>query len=92
MFTTDFGDNVHFPSPDQDGIEFNNIVLTVESVLKKKINSLHSNSSSGPDGIHNLFLINTLAVISRPLAFLLEYIFNARKIPDAWRNENITPI
>ena len=91
MFTADNGDKVHFPPRGQDGIELNNILFTVESVLKK-IKNLNPNSSSGPDGIHNLFLINTNAVISRPLAFLFEYIFHARKIPDAWRNGNITPI
>ena len=75
-------DNVHFLPRVQDSIELNNILFTVESVLKK-IKNLNPNSSSGPDGIHNLFLINTQAVISRPLAFLFEYIFHARKIPDA---------
>ena len=91
MFTADNGGNIHFPSRVQDGIELNNILFTVESVLKKMKN-LNPNSSSGSDGIHNLFLINTQAVISKPLAFPFEYIFHARKIPDAWRNGNITPI
>ena len=64
MFTTDNGDNVNFPSRVQDGIELNTILFTVESVLKK-IKNLNP-TSSGPDGIHNLFLINTQAVISSP--------------------------
>ena len=54
MFTADNGDKVPFPPRVQDGIELNNILFTVESVLKK-IKNLKPNSSSGPDGIHNLF-------------------------------------
>ena len=34
VFTADNGDNVNFPSRVQDGIELNNILFTVESVLK----------------------------------------------------------
>ena len=52
MFT-DNGDNVHFLSRVQDGIDLKNILFTVESVLKK-IKNFNPNSFSGPDGIHNL--------------------------------------
>ena len=51
VFTANNGDNLHFPPRVQDGIELNNILFIVESVLKK-IKNLNPNSSSGPDGIH----------------------------------------
>ena len=35
VFTADNGDYVHFPPLVQDGIELNNILFTVESVLKR---------------------------------------------------------
>ena len=46
VFTTDNGDNVHFPSRVQGGIELNNILFTVESV-PKKIKNLNPNSFLG---------------------------------------------
>ena len=85
---------IDFPS---QSLDFTSNFDIGTATVERKLSQIIINKAAGLDGlpnyliIKNLFLINTQAVISRPLAFFFAYIFHARKIPDAWRNGNITP-
>ena len=53
---------------------------------------LKENSAPAPDAIPNELLIETVNEVSKPLSILFRKSLNERRIPDEWREANVTPI
>ena len=71
--------------------ELNDFDITIEQV-KKLLKSLHTGKASGPDGINPLFLANTAESIALPIFLIFKKSLSEGKIPNEWRQANVSPI
>ena len=58
----------------------------------KAIKHLRHNTASGPDGISATMLKGSCSSICGRLACLFNASFSSGKVPNAWKNSNVTPI
>ena len=67
-------------------------LLSTEAVLKK-LDSLDTNKSVGPDNIHPMNSLRRLAnELEEPLTVIFQKSLNEGQLPDDWRNAIISPI
>ena len=62
--------------------------IEVENVLK----SLKTGKATGPDHINNRILKELSCPLSSPLCELFNFSVSSGKVPDIWKQANITPI
>jgi len=65
--------------------------ITQEDV-QKRLNSLKTNKSPGPDNIHPRTLKETAPVISKPLEIIFNESLRQGRLPTAWKEASITAI
>ena len=68
-----------------------NIEVT-QDIVKKKLSKLKIGKNPGPDGIHPRVLKELLEVISLPLTIIFKTSIAHGKLPDEWKNANVTAI
>ena len=71
--------------------ELNDIDITEEKIMKV-IDGLKENSAPGPDGITNKILKEAKNELAHPLEILFRRSLDEGKIPEDWREANITAI
>ena len=71
--------------------EMTDVCLDEERV-KSAILKLKDNSAPGPDAIPNKLLIETVNEVAKPLSLLFRKLLDEKRIPDEWREANVTPI
>ena len=68
-----------------------NIEVT-QDIVKKTLSKLKIGKSPGPDGIHPRVLKELLEVISLPLTIIFKTSIAHGKLPDEWKNANVTAL
>ena len=63
-----------------------------ESIVLSKIKKLKKNSAAGPDGISPLVVIETCQNLVKPITKILQMSVRSGKVPQEWKNANVTPI
>ena len=58
----------------------------------KKLDSLDTNKSVGPDNIHPMLLRQLANELKEPLTVIFQKSLNEGQLPDDWRNAIISPI
>ena len=71
--------------------ELNDFEITIEETMKL-LKGLHTGKASGPDGINPLFLANTAESIALPVFIIFSKSLSEGKIPNEWRQANVSPI
>ena len=71
--------------------DLSSITIT-EEIVKKKISELKEFSAPGPDGIPAKLYIMLKDEIAAPLTILFQRSLDEGRIPDEWREANVTPI
>ena len=74
-----------------DGIEINDVEINME-VIKKAIDRLKEQSAAGPDGIPPRVLKEMRNEIALPLEIIFKESMRSGKIPEEWRDAEVTPI
>ena len=72
-----------------------NKVIHVEikpEAVNKKLKSLNTNKSCGPDDLHPRLLSELADIISEPLAIILNLSIATRAIPKEWKLANVVPV
>ena len=72
-------------------LDLGNLVIEEDEVLCK-LKSLDNSTSSGPDGLPNIFLKNCASSLYKPLCFLFNLSLTSGTFPDAWKSSFLTPI
>ena len=67
------------------------LIISPDAVLKKLL-SLDTNKSVGPDNIHPMLLRRLANELKEPLTAILQKSLNEGQLPDDWRNAIISPI
>lgn len=67
------------------------IEIPVEAV-EKKLKSLNTNKSCGPDELHPKLIFELAEILSEPLALLLNSSLRSGKIPMEWKTAIISPV
>ena len=67
-------------------------VRITEELVSKAIDRLNSSKSQGPDSIHPKLLKETQSIIKKPLQIIFEKSLTEGKIPNIWKNANVTVI
>jgi hypothetical protein len=67
-------------------------IITTEDEVTKAIKSLDIGKATGPDGISNKIIKETVTAISKPLAELFNKSFELGKVPIRWKEANLCPI
>ena len=70
--------------------EFKDVMITEERI-KKVIENMDGNKAPGPDGITVKLMKNLINELAEPLAILFRASIDSGKIPDDWRQAEITP-
>ncbi|MEW8547929.1 MAG: reverse transcriptase family protein, partial [Candidatus Thiodiazotropha sp.] len=71
--------------------ELSDIIITEENI-EKLINQLKPSKSQGPDNLHPKFLKETQSVIKKPLEIIFQKSIQEGKLPEVWKEANVTPI
>jgi hypothetical protein len=90
VYTLDNGLDDDFPLRNGAG-EISTILFDIRSVTKT-LNNLKASTSTSPDGIPNIFLKNTSASLSFPLAYLFERSMIENFVPKIWKIAKVIPI
>ena len=90
VFTDENEDNMPEFETRTDKIleEINIDVNTVEKLLSQ----VKETKSQGPDGIHPKFIKETSRELSKPVSMLFKKSVEEGRLPQAWKEANITPI
>lgn len=80
-------DSLHVVSPNTVSLNFFN-----EQEIAKILLSLDGNKNGGPDGIPNIFLIQTAHHLSKPLALIFNKSVNSGECPLEFKEANIMPV
>ena len=62
--------------------------MEVKSILE----TLQTGKASGPDNINNYVLKSYSSVLSYPLSTLFNLSLSSNKVPQAWKEVNVTPL
>ena len=62
--------------------------MEVKSILE----TLQTGKASGPDNINNYVLKSCSSVLSYPLSTLFNLSLSSSKVPQAWKEANVTPV
>eukprot|EP00794_Sanderia_malayensis_P000905 gene905-208_t len=86
-------DSIALPEfPDQSiKIEMRDLEIT-EYMVMKKLSSLNENKAPGRDGIHPRLICEVKGVLLEPLTIIFNKSLKACKLPDEWKDCQITPI
>jgi len=68
------------------------LIQTNEEEVLKCIKNLDIKKASGPDGISNRLLKNTVTAITKPLSKLFNLSLSSGKFPSQWKKANVSPI
>ena len=60
--------------------------------IAKRLEKLDPNKTTGIDDVHPLILRNCSSAFSHPLELIFKRSISESKVPDAWREANVTPI
>ena len=63
-----------------------------KEIVAKKLKKLKVNKSAGPDGIHPRILKETAEAISLPLSIIYNKSLKEGKVPEHWKEANITAL
>ena len=63
-----------------------------EDMVSEKINELPGNLVSGPDGIPNIFIKNTIVSLLKPITHLLNRSLQSGFVPNIWKQSFVRPI
>ena len=91
VFTQECLHEVPDPTINYNEETLENIEFTRAEVVKK-LKALDSAKSSGPDGMHPMLLKEVSEEIGQFLTLLFRKSLEEGKLPDAWKQGNITPI
>ena len=94
-FTTVFEREPDGPLPVFPERNYQDILQTTEiteTKVEKAINALNPSKSQGPDNFHPKFLKETKDQITKPLKIIYEKSLNEGKIPDVWKQANVSAI
>lgn len=67
------------------------ITFTYEMVLEK-LKNLDPSKSPGPDGLHPCILKELAKQLAEPVAFLFNKSLSEGKLPNIWKDANVTPL
>ena len=83
----------YIPKYERDDVNDNleNVSFTTEAV-RKKLKSLDASKSAGPDGIQTVVLKELADQLAEPLAYLFNQSMCEGKLPDIWKDANVTPL
>jgi len=63
-----------------------------EAAVKRALQNLKTDKSSGPDGIHPMVLKECAETLSSPLSIIFKKSLHSAKVPIEWKCANITPL
>ena len=89
MFTTDDGRKPTLER--RTAKQLTNVDFTPDLVFRTLI-GLTSSTSSGPDGIPNIFLKRCASGLALPLCHIFDFSFKTQRLPKDWKKAYITPI
>ena len=91
VFTVD--NDINSPHFEDRNFEtpLSNVNISVEEV-KKKLNLLKPNKSPGPDAYHPLMFKQIAESIAKPLSIIFNKTLQEGKLPEKWKQANVTPI
>ena len=90
VFTAE--DNAELPNfPKRSKSDVPRIVVDVDKV-RKKLLSLDTSKSAGPDGIHPRLLRECADVLAEPLAALFQQSLDSGRVPSQWKRSVVSPI
>ena len=75
----------------EDGLDINDVMIITEEI-KQVINKLKEQSAAGPDGIPPRVLKELRDKIAVPMNILFRESMKSGKIPEEWREAEMTPI
>ena len=92
VFTQDNGTLPHFPSrlPPNSPAKINDINIT-ETVIKRILSKLKTNSAPGPDRLPPIFYSKTSSSISFPLCIIFRTFIDLKNLPAEWKKSIVTP-
>ena len=90
VFTDEPPGNWLLPTRPNTRIE-DELVITMESV-QNELSTLDINKSQGPDELHPRILYEMKDIIAKPLATIFNASLNEGKVPQDWREANISAI
>ena len=91
VFTNEPQDNMPTIDPKAVQSTLNEIHIT-EELVRKKLSALKTSKSPGPDKIHPRILKELKNELTKPLTLLFIASIEQEKIPDDWRNDNVSAI
>ena len=75
-----------------DGDSYLTDIKIEKEMVKKTIDNLNEHSACGPDGITTRVIKELRDEVAEPLTILFQQSMEKGKIPDDWREANVTPI
>jgi len=91
VFVADDGGKPNFPSRCDSSISIGSIGFTPLFVYDT-LRQLKPSTSTGPDGIPNLFLKKLCRQLSLPLCHIFNESFQSRVLPNDWKYAYVTPL
>eukprot|EP00057_Strongylocentrotus_purpuratus_P009185 XP_011663659.1 PREDICTED: RNA-directed DNA polymerase from mobile element jockey-like [Strongylocentrotus purpuratus] len=91
VFTREDVTTIPEPEVKFDGDPLEEVVITTEEVLKK-LKKLNPSKSPGPDGLHPRVLKEAAEVLAEPLAVIFNKSIQEGRVPDGWKEANVTAI
>jgi len=67
------------------------VIISTSEVLKY-LSKNDPNNSQGPDGMHPLVFRNATSSLHVPIAIIFKQSLDKRELPQAWLDENVTPL
>ena len=67
-------------------------IKTDSEMLKKLLKNMNISKSMGPDGCHPRLFRETADIISTPLETVFDKTFNEGKVPDIWKDANVSAL
>ena len=63
-----------------------------EELISSKVSKLPNNMVSGPDGVPNVFIKNTITQLIKPITYLLKQSVENSYVPNIWKKSYVRPI
>ena len=81
------------PEPkQQETSAANHTTLFSEAIIKKKLTTLNTSKSPGPDNLHSRVLKEVAQSIAKPIQQLFSLTMNKGSLPLIWKRANVSPI
>ncbi|MCG8116730.1 MAG: reverse transcriptase domain-containing protein, partial [Candidatus Thiodiazotropha endolucinida] len=85
-------DNTSLPTDVPQPQNFLNLISTTPTEVRSILKSLQLGKAAGPDSINNRILKELATPLSVPLSELFNFSLSKGKVPNIWKEANVTPI